>query len=235
MSDIKAAREKLNNLVVSAELTLLSIVQGVALYFLTDSTRAAILAKQWQLLPYSAVGLLVICTVWSRAIMHAFTIVRWPIEFVHNFLYIAIALCESLIFQSIDAPARWFALSTAFMAIAWITYVHDLKMIDKAIALRRTEPERPASALAVYGEVRRDQILKIRVAIPAIFAIFGAMALFCNYFPDAALRDGGHFVCILIQFAVMLAYLIFNIRNFNRMTALILKSENELSRCERST
>lgn len=231
-----SALNKLNTLVVSTELTLLSIVQGVALYFLTDSTRIAIETHAWGSLPYAATGLLAICTVWSRSVMHALTIVRWPIEFIHNFLYITITLIESLMFRAIGSPVEWFTLSFAMIVVIWLTYVCDLKMIDDGIYIMKKDDGHYASSILLYNAVRLDQVRKIRYMIPCAGALYGSLAVLCNVFWEPLSRGvhdtfiGNAFISnvfISIQFASLLIYLIMNIRNFRKLAPLVLAAADE--------
>src|SRR5262245_12299475 len=60
ISDATKLRDDLDGLVVNMELTLISIIQGVALYFLTDSSRTPLMAGQVAVLPYVIIGLLII-------------------------------------------------------------------------------------------------------------------------------------------------------------------------------
>ena len=83
-------------MVVEIELTLCSIIQGVALYFLVDNARQVVSAHQSAAWPYVATGLLIILLFWSRSLIHTLTLIRWPLEFVHNFFYIACTLLEAL-------------------------------------------------------------------------------------------------------------------------------------------
>ena len=75
-------------MVVNVELTLASIIQGVALYFLTDNARGSLALHQSVVWLYLLTGLVIIFIFWSRSIIHTLTLVRWPLEFGHNFLYI---------------------------------------------------------------------------------------------------------------------------------------------------
>jgi hypothetical protein len=79
------SRQELNTTVVNIELTLASIIQGVALYFLTENTRTILSERNWGALLYSAAGLFVIFIFWSRSIIHTLTLIKWPLEFGHNF------------------------------------------------------------------------------------------------------------------------------------------------------
>jgi hypothetical protein len=44
------------------------------------------------------VAVLVIFVFWSRAVLHIITVIRWPLEFGRNLLYIACALVEAILF-----------------------------------------------------------------------------------------------------------------------------------------
>jgi len=83
-----AARSELDSIVVQIELTLTSIVQGVALYFLIDNARSVLSLQQRAFWPYIISGLLTILIFWSRSVVHTLTLIRWPLEFGHNFFYI---------------------------------------------------------------------------------------------------------------------------------------------------
>jgi hypothetical protein len=93
-----ATRSELDSTVIEIELTLTSIVQGVALYFLIDNARSVLSIQQRAFWPYVVSGLLIILIFWSRSVVHTLTLIRWPLEFGHNFFYIACALGESLLF-----------------------------------------------------------------------------------------------------------------------------------------
>lgn len=97
-------RAGLDGLTVEIELTLTSIIQGVALYFLTENARMAISIREFSSWLYVATGLLVILIFWSRSVLHTLTLIRWPLEFVHNFVYIACTLGEAILFTRLGSP-----------------------------------------------------------------------------------------------------------------------------------
>ena len=72
----KSTRRQLDALVVSVKLTLVSIIQGVALSFLTESSRTPLGDLRFDLWPYVANGLMLILMFWSRSVAHAFTLIR---------------------------------------------------------------------------------------------------------------------------------------------------------------
>ena len=112
-----AARSELYAMVVEIELTLVSIIQGVALFFLIDNARVVMTTHDIAFWLYIPAGLLVIFVFWSRSILHTLTVVRWPLEFGHNFLYITCALAEALLFTKLSEPRMWFTVSAIYSAI----------------------------------------------------------------------------------------------------------------------
>ena len=106
-----AARSDLDAMVVEIELTLVSIIQGVALFFLIDNARVVLSTHDIAFWLYIPAGLLVIFVFWSRSILHTLTLVRWPLEFGHNFLYVACALIEALLFTELSEPRIWMTMS----------------------------------------------------------------------------------------------------------------------------
>src|SRR5438445_9599304 len=148
-------------MVVNIELTLVSIIQGVALFFLTDNARAVMSSRHWENLLYVAAGLCVIFIFWSRSIIHTLTLIRWPLEFGHNFFYIACALGEAILFSRLDRPLAWFQLSAAFAAVIWLLFVYDMRLIRARMAESNNAADR-----ALYARARTDQMLNICVLVP---------------------------------------------------------------------
>ena len=91
-------RERLDNLVTNIELTLTSIIQGVALSFLCANAAEPLIHFRLDQLLYLVNALLLIFLFWSRSIGHTLTVIRWPLNFSHNFFYFGAALIESVAF-----------------------------------------------------------------------------------------------------------------------------------------
>src|ERR1700740_3026563 len=136
----RATRRQLDALVVNIELTLVSIIQGVALSFLAESARAPLGDLRYDQWPYVANGLLVILLFWSRSMTHTLTLIRWPLAFAHNFLYIACTLIEATIFTDLSDPMRWYAFTGVFAVAAWLLFLGDLRLIRQ----RQAEAVGPA-------------------------------------------------------------------------------------------
>ena len=129
-----AAQTELDGLVVNIELTLISIIQGVAFSFLAENARAVLVNRQFLFWPYAVTGLLIILLFWSRSLIHTLTVIRWPLRFGHNFMYIACTLVETVAFTQLTNPTNWYALNLVFALMAEILFALDLRLIRDRIA-----------------------------------------------------------------------------------------------------
>jgi len=215
-------RKELDSMVVEIELTLCSIIQGVALYFLVDNARLVLSGDQSVAWPYVATGLLIILLFWSRSLIHTLTLIRWPLEFVHNFLYIACALVQSLAFTRLADPFRWFVMTALFAVIVWALFVYDLRIVK----LRGKDSAGPVGS-QLYAMVARDQRLNITIAIPAIFLFNVGSAIGIHARPEFFLQHNGHLMLIALQAIGLLCYLAYVIRAFIQFVPLIAVTREE--------
>jgi hypothetical protein len=213
------ARRELDSVVINIELTLVSIIQGVALFFLTDNARALLSMQHADAFVYIAAGLCVIFIFWSRSVIHTLTLIRWPLEFGHNFFYIACALGEAILFSRLDNPLAWFRLSAGYSAIVWLLFIYDMRLIRARIAESRDDSER-----TLYARARSDQLLNIRVLVPllVLFNLACAVAIWCG--PDLFVARGGHLWLISAQIVSFIGYLIYTGRYFSAIAPLVLRS-----------
>jgi hypothetical protein len=218
------SRRELDSTVVNIELTLVSIIQGVALFFLTDNARAAMSTRHWSTLLYAAAGLCVIFIFWSRSVIHTLTLIRWPLEFGHNFFYIACALGEAILFSRLDRPLAWFRLSAGYAGVVWLLFIYDMRLIHA-----RTAESSNAAQRGLYASARADQLLNIWLLVPLLFLLnLGCMFAIWSR-PDLFIVRTGHTWLIGIQLASFIIYLIYVARYFNAIAPLILQSREELA------
>ena len=213
------SRRELDNTVVNIELTLASIIQGVALYFLTENGRTALSLNNWPALLYMSAGLCVIFIFWSRSIIHTLTLIKWPLEFGHNFFYIACALGEAILFTRLGRPLAWFRLSTVYAAFVWLLFVYDMRLIRARLREAANEAER-----SLYQRTMEDQSLNIRVLVPLLFLFNLGCTLAINHWPDFFVDRAGNVWLIAAQLLSFLIYLFYVIRFYNRLAPLILRS-----------
>lgn len=158
-------KSQLDNLVVSIELTLVSIVQGSAIGALIAVAQAPLLAGDWTALPALLSSLFLILIFWSRAVIHTLSFIRWPIDFLHNFLYVAVTVVEVIAINQALDPSRWFLLNAAYGVLGWCLYAADLRL------LRREEHEFTGdNARKLYADLLRDQHINVFGLMPASVA-----------------------------------------------------------------
>ena len=209
-------------MVVEIELTLCSIIQGIALYFLVDNSRLVLSGGQSAAWPYAGAGLLIILLFWSRSLIHTLTLIRWPLEFVHSFFYIACALIEALAFTRLADPFMWFVMTALFAVIVWALFVYDLRIVK----LRGKDSAGPVGS-RLYGMVARDQWLNITVVIPVIFLfnVGSATAIYAR--PEFFIQQKGHLILIALQAIGLLFYLAHVIHTFIQFVPLISATREE--------
>ena len=209
-------------MVVEIELTLISIIQGVALTFLIERARDVVSFHTAVYWPYVLSGLLVIFVFWSRSVLHIITVIRWPLEFGHNFLYIACALIEAVMFSQLTNPQGWFALGTVFGLVGWSLFAYDLRLIRA----RETDSAGPASDQLV-GMVKRDQWLNIALLIPGV-VISNFICLLCVRTRPGLFVDRQCHVFLaaaqVVGFGIYLAYVI---QHFRKVAPFVARARAE--------
>jgi hypothetical protein len=215
-------RADLDAIVVEIELTLTSIVQGVALYFLIDNTRAVLSVQNSAFWLYVASGLIIILIFWSRSVVHTLTLIRWPLEFGHNFFYFTCALGESLLFTRLGNPRAWFAIGTLYTVIVWLLFIYDLRLIRA-----RERDSAGEASNRLYALVRQDQRLNIGVLVPGL-CLFNLACLICiRVWPEFFTADNGHVWLVSAQVLALGFYLLYVLRFFRRLAPSISRAREE--------
>jgi hypothetical protein len=217
-----ASRRELDEVVVNIELTLASIVQGVALTFLAENASEVVAHGPASAWPYVAVSFLIILLFWARACIHTLTLIRWPLEFVHNFFYFACALVEVLAFHHVRDPFMWFVLNAIFALFVWALFIHDLRIIRQ-----RTRDSTGDSSFRLYGIVLADQWANIRFVVPIALVLNLASAIAIKLAPGFFVERHGHLFLVGLQGFGLLGNLIYIIRSFTRITPLISAAREE--------
>ena len=219
MNPPNEGRRELDSVVINIELTLVSIIQGVALFFLTDNARVLISLSHWEAFLYVAAALCVIFVFWSRSVIHTLTLIGWPLEFGHNFFYIGCALGEAILFSRLDNPLAWFQLSAAYACIVWLLFVYDMRLIHTRLAESRVDSQR-----ALYARAMSDQLLNIRLLVPLLIALNVVSAFAIWRWPDLFIARAGHIWLISTQLLAFIGYLFYTGRYFSAIALLVLRS-----------
>ncbi len=219
MNPLSEGRRELDSVVINIELTLVSIIQGVALFFLTDNARVLVSLWHWEAFLYVVAALCVIFIFWSRSVIHTLTLIGWPLEFGHNFFYIACALGEAILFSRLDNPLAWFQLSAGYAGIVWLLFIYDMRLIHARLAESRADSQR-----ALYARAMSDQLLNIRLLVPLLIALNVVSAFAIWRWPDLFIARAGHTWLISTQLLSFIGYLFYTSRYFSAIAPLVLRS-----------
>lgn len=209
--------QKLSDIVVTIELTLLSVIQGVALYFLADNARGPLLSLDYAHWLYVAIAFTILITFWSQALVHVLSFISWPLEFVHNFLYFAVIITEVMMFASIADPLRWFAANTAFFFVSGLLYYADLRLLkSKERNFQLTENQKN-----FFAKNLADQELAFSYLVPAGFSFsLIATALVWQY-PQVFIAGNWHLLLAGIELLLGIGTLAILLPKFKQTIALI--------------
>ena len=222
MSSSSGSRPELDAMTADIELTLVSIIQGVALTVLIETSREVIAQLNWMMWPYVFSGLIIILVFWSRVVLHILTVIRWPLEFGHNFLYIACALVEAFSFAQLGNPARWFAFVAAFLAVGWLLFAYDLRIIHMRMRDRTGDVSD-----RLYTLLRRDQWLNLGVLLPGFFLVNAAFAAAIHLRPEFFLAGQAHIWLIGLQLIAFGGYLSYVVIFYGKIAPLIAQARSE--------
>ena len=222
MTSLSESRFELDAMIADIELTLVSIIQGVALTVLIEASREAIATFDWMMWPYVLSGLTIILVFWSRVVLHILTVIRWPLEFGHNFLYIACALVEAFAFTQLGNPGRWFAFVAAFLAAGWLLFAYDLRLIRMRVSDRTGDVSN-----RLYTLVTRDQWLNLGLLLPAFFLVNVACAFAIHSWPEFFLGRNGHIWPIVLQLIAFAGYLSYVVRFYGKLAPSIAQARAE--------
>ncbi|HZV54581.1 MAG TPA: hypothetical protein VFF82_06550 [Rhodocyclaceae bacterium] len=217
-----ANQGELDILVVHMELTLIAIVQGVALTILVEHSYEVLVELRFLYWPYVLAGLTTILIFWSRSSVHSLTVIRWPLDLTHNCMYIACTLIEAAAFTQLANPLHWYALNTLFAVTVTVLFALDLRMIRQRIG----ECPGPAGS-QLFALLEKEQFLNMRWLMPATAAFNLAAALAITTWPAALIEQGGHAIIGLIQLAAAMAYLVYGARFFGRAIPLVAAVRTE--------
>lgn len=197
-----AAKSALDETVVNIELTLISIIQGLALGVLAAASVEPLVQFQWQAWPYIATGLLVVLIFWSRALVHTLSFIGWPLEFGHTFVYFGVTLIEAVALSQVTNPERWFALNALYALAVWGLFAYDLRIVR-----RQAEDFATADEQALLHDIILDQHINIRFMMPSAVAFQGLSWWLVHAYPATFIAGGWHLLLIGMTLLFSINYL----------------------------
>ena len=216
----REAQSRHDTTVVGIELTLISIIQGLALAVLASSEVQPMVRLQWETWPYIATGLLVILIFWSRSLIHTLSFIGWPLEFGHTFGYFGATLIEAAALTQVADPQAWFALNACYALAVWGLYAWDLRVVRRQPRAFDTDAER-----ALHDDVVADQRRNIVFLMPMAVAFQGLSWWLVHRYPGAMLHGRWHLLPIGLTIVFSLYYLHGGVRLLRRRRDWILERQ----------
>ena len=176
--DAAAATEpnaELESLATSVELTLASVLQGIALAILVPKIVELITSGEVSKLPYIPASLLLLFMVWVMFIGHAISFITWPFDPLHNLLYFLIASSEAVLLFFLDKPAPWFLSLVGLGLLLGFSCWYNQGLLQ-----RNTSRYSGAAARGLYAHIMDEQRAGLRFAAGYCLAGlvgFGALQL----------------------------------------------------------
>jgi hypothetical protein len=125
---------ELESLATSVELTLASVLQGIALAMLVPKIVELITSGAVAKLPYIPASLLLLFIVWVMFIGHAISYITWPFDPLHNLLYFLIVSSEAVLLFFLDQPVQWFLSLIGFALLVGFSCWYNQGLLRRTAA-----------------------------------------------------------------------------------------------------
>lgn len=209
--------QRLDQFTLDIEFLLISVVQGVALAVLAGIAAEPISKLQFETWPYIITGFLFILIFWSQAIVHAISIISWPLDLTHNFIYFLASFVEVLTFDHLQNPLMWFIYSALFLIVGWVLYIVDLKLIKS----KKEKFMVTNAKIKLYKHILSRQIFEFKYFIIAGigFNLLSAFLIYQN--PVFFIDHKGHLILAIIQLGFGIITIINLMKSFSKRMSLV--------------
>jgi hypothetical protein len=168
-----APNPELESLATSVELTLASVLQGIALAILVPKIVDLITSGALAKLPYIPASLLLLFMVWVTFIGHALSFVTWPFDPLHNMLYFLIVTSEAVLLFFLDQPAQWFLSLFGFGLVLGFSFWYNQRLLE-----RNARHYTSAAARRLYAHIMGEQRAGLRfMAGYCVIGLIGVVGL----------------------------------------------------------
>ena len=208
---------KLDDLALSIELVLISLIESVALTFLAEHSIPALESPDAiKFVPYIIGGLAIILVFWAQSILHAISFIRWPIRVSHMFLYFVAAFLQILAYSTLGNLQMWFLWWTIFTGVGLIMYMVDLWIIKETRA-QTTD----ATWQEFLAEVERRHIYEMRFLVPAALVFNLAALITVSVAPQLFESPLAYAIPGILQVLVTAGAIYDCVKNFRSRSAMI--------------
>src|SRR6185295_1583420 len=133
---------ELEGLATGVELTLASVLQGIAMAILIPRIADLIAGGQVAKLPYIPASLLLVFIVWVAFVTHSFSFISWPFDLTHNLLYFLVVTSETVLLTFLDQPEPWFLALVGFGLVMGVNHWYNLRLLRRYEPRHRTQARR---------------------------------------------------------------------------------------------
>ena len=161
-----APNPELESLATGVELTLASVLQGIALAILVPKIVELITNGELAKLPYIPASLLLMFMVWVLFIGHAISFITWPFDPLHNMLYFLIASSEAVLLFFLDKPGPWFLSLIGLGLLLGFNCWYNQRLLRRNASRYTTAPARK-----LYAHVMDEQ--RINLSYMAGYCLVG--------------------------------------------------------------
>src|SRR5215213_9430633 len=154
---VVAPNPELESLATGVEMTLASVMQGIALAILVPKIVELITGGEIAKLPYIPASLLLMFMVWVMFIGHAISFITWPFDPLHNMLYFLIASSEAVLLFFLDQPGPWFLSLVGLALLLGFSCWYNQGLLRRNTSLYRT-----AAAQKLYAHIMDEQQISLQ-------------------------------------------------------------------------
>jgi hypothetical protein len=129
---------------------------------------------------------------------------------------------EAFSFAQLGNPARWFAFVAAFLAVGWLLFAYDLRLIRT-----RARDGTGDASNRLYALVTRDQLLNLGLLLPAFFLVNVGCAVAIHSRPEFFIAQDGHVWLIALQLVAFAGYLSYVVIFYTKLAPLIEQARAE--------
>jgi len=155
----------LNELLPQVYLTLVSVLQGVALAVLVDEFRFDYWESNPAVYAYYLSSLLIIVAFWY-SYLNAVLDSRWPFHILDTLLHFVVAAAQAVAARNVSVPSQWCSSMAATCIIAAIIYLRQLPLLYQLKELDLFED--PSE---ICMRIRRGKIIVTFLAVSAGVAL----------------------------------------------------------------
>ena len=226
-TEYKLAEHKLGDMVTIIEFTLISVIAGLMLFPLIEYATPLIRELRFEFWVYMLTQLAIVMFFWTAMIAHALTFIGWPIDIVHNLIYLLVFPVVGIEMHFMSEPRTFYSMLVVISLVGVILLTYDLTLIR----LRRTRARGAEAEL--FAAVYKRQVGLVYVILGALVNTI-LMAGLVSIFPDLFVKRHGHVVLGVLLLAYILFMIGRELKQLKRMRGMILSRVAEQIAVERT-